>query len=72
MIKRRVVSWVVVRFHDADRTITSGRYDVETPHLSCIARRMVMDGVAVRAVFMKYYDELNSVLYTHIAALHSI
>jgi len=57
MIKKRLVSWVVVRFHDADRTITSGRYDVETPHLSCIARSTVMDGVAVKPVFMDHHSE---------------
>jgi len=43
-----LISWVIVRLPDADRTIASGRYDVETPHLSCIARCAAMDGVAVR------------------------
>ena len=59
------MSCLVVRFHDADRTITSGRYDVETPHLSCIVRCKVVDEVALNAVFMQYRGGSNSLLYAY-------
>ena len=63
---------MVVRFHDADRTVASGRYDVETPHLSCIARFAVMDGAAVKAVFTDHHGESKNSLYANTATSSSL
>jgi len=45
---------------------------VETPHLSCIAQRAVMDGTAVKTVPMKYHGGSKNLFWANTATLSSI